>query len=404
MESRAQLLSRAHSGDRDAVQQMIEENTGLIWSVARRYFGRGVDADDLYQLGCLGFLKAIEGFDERFGTQFSTYAVPKIAGEIRRFLRDDGAVKVSRGLKERAQQIHAARRRLEQTLGREPALSEIAAECGVSVEEIAEAEEEGTAIRCGYGPKEFLTKDGHVCGVVLKRCTGLYDAEGRFAPTYDESVTITLPCDNVVLSIGQCIQWGNLLDGEAVQLGRGQGAVADAMTYQTAQSDIFVGGDVYTGPRFAIDAIAAGKQGAISIHRFVQPNTSLTIGRNCRDFYELDKTNLALGDYDRAPRQAAGMDDAIDAHRSFRDAHLTLTEAQVKTETARCLGCGASVVDPNKCIGCGVCTTKCEFDAIHLHRDLPECSTMVRSEDKFKAILPYMAKREVKIRFGKKDK
>ena len=140
MESRAQLLSRAHSGDRDAVQQMIEENTGLIWSVARRYFGRGVDADDLYQLGCLGFLKAIEGFDERFGTQFSTYAVPKIAGEIRRFLRDDGAVKVSRGLKERAQQIHAARRRLEQTLGREPALSEIAAECGVSVEEIAAAE------------------------------------------------------------------------------------------------------------------------------------------------------------------------------------------------------------------------------------------------------------------------
>ena len=273
-----------------------------------------------------------------------------------------------------------------------------------SAEEIAEAEEEGTAIRCGYGPKEFLTKDGHVCGVVLKRCTGLYDAEGRFAPTYDESVTITLPCDNVVLSIGQCIQWGNLLDGEAVQLGRGQGAVADAMTYQTAQSDIFVGGDVYTGPRFAIDAIAAGKQGAISIHRFVQPNTSLTIGRNRRDFYELDKTNLALGDYDRAPRQAAGMDDAIDAHRSFRDAHLTLTEAQVKTETARCLGCGASVVDPNKCIGCGVCTTKCEFDAIHLHRDLPECSTMVRSEDKFKAILPYMAKREVKILFGKKDK
>ena len=273
-----------------------------------------------------------------------------------------------------------------------------------SAEEIAEAEEEGTAIRCGYGPKEFLTKDGHVCGVVLKRCTGLYDAEGRFAPTYDESVTITLPCDNVVLSIGQCIQWGNLLDGEAVQLGRGQSAVADAMTYQTAQSDIFVGGDVYTGPRFAIDAIAAGKQGAISIHRFVQPNTSLTIGRNRRDFYELDKTNLALGDYDRAPRQAAGMDDAIDAHRSFRDAHLTLTEAQVKTETARCLGCGASVVDPNKCIGCGVCTTKCEFDAIHLHRDLPECSTMVRSEDKFKAILPYMVKREVKIRFGKKDK
>ena len=273
-----------------------------------------------------------------------------------------------------------------------------------SLEEIAEAEEEGTKITCGYGPKEFLSENGHVTAVVLKKCTGLYNAEGRFAPTYDENDTITLPCDNVVLSIGQCIEWGDLLSGEAVQLGRGQGAVADALTYQTAQPDIFVGGDVCTGPRFAIDAIAAGKQGAISIHRFVQPNTSLTIGRNRRDFHELDKSNLALGEYDRAPRQSAALDAGIDAHRSFRDAHLTLTEDQVKIETARCLGCGASVVDPNKCIGCGVCTTKCEFDAIRLHRDLPECSKMVRSEDKFKAILPYMAKREIKIRFAKKEK
>lgn len=273
-----------------------------------------------------------------------------------------------------------------------------------SPEEIAEAEEEGIKITCGYGPKEFLSENGHVTAVVLKKCTGLYNAEGRFAPTYDENDTITLPCDNVVLSIGQCIEWGDLLNGEAVQLGRGQGAVADALTYQTAQPDIFVGGDVCTGPRFAIDAIAAGKQGAISIHRFVQPNTSLTIGRNRRDFHELDKSNLALGEYDRAPRQSAALDAGIDAHRSFRDAHLTLTEDQVKIETARCLGCGASVVDPNKCIGCGVCTTKCEFDAIRLHRDLPECSKMVRSEDKFKAILPYMAKREIKIRFAKKEK
>ena len=172
MESRAQLLSRAHSGDRDAVQQMIEENTGLIWSVARRYFGRGVDADDLYQLGCLGFLKAIEGFDERFGTQFSTYAVPKIAGEIRRFLRDDGAVKVSRGLKERAQQIHAARRRLEQTLGREPALSEIAAECSVSVEEIAEAE-------TAAAPAESLQRESGDEGFTLEHVLGDYGQEDR---------------------------------------------------------------------------------------------------------------------------------------------------------------------------------------------------------------------------------
>ena len=273
-----------------------------------------------------------------------------------------------------------------------------------SVEEIAEAAEEGTKITCGYGPKEFIAENGHVTAVVLKKCTGLYNAEGRFAPTYDENDTITLPCENVVLSIGQCIEWGDLLNGEAVELGRGQGAVADALTYQTAQPDVFVGGDVYTGPRFAIDAIAAGKQGAISIHRYVQPNTSMTIGRNRRDFHELDKNNLSLGEYDHAPRQTAALDESIDTHRSFRDAHLTLTEDQVKIETARCLGCGASVVDPNKCIGCGVCTTKCEFDAIHLHRDLPECSKMVKSEDKFKAILPYMAKREIKIRFSKKEK
>ena len=273
-----------------------------------------------------------------------------------------------------------------------------------SAEEIAEAEEEGTAIRCGYGPKEFVTENGHVTAVVLKKCTGLYNPEGRFAPTYDENDTITLPCDNVVLSIGQCIEWGDLLDGEAVELGRGQGAVADPVTYQTAQPDVFVGGDVYTGPRFAIDAIAAGKQGAVSIHRFVQPNTSMTIGRNRREFFELDKGNLSIGEYDHTPRQQAAVDEHIDAHRSFRDAHLTLTETQVRAETARCLGCGASVVDPNKCIGCGVCTTKCEFDAIHLHRDLPQCSKMVKSEDKFKAILPYMAKREIKIRFSKKGK
>ena len=158
---------------------MIEENTGLIWSVARRYFGRGVDADDLYQLGCLGFLKAIEGFDERFGTQFSTYAVPKIAGEIRRFLRDDGAVKVSRGLKERAQQIHAARRRLEQTLGREPALSEIAAECGVSVEEIAEAE-------TAAAPAESLQRESGDEGFTLEHVLGDYGQEDR-APYGDRA-------------------------------------------------------------------------------------------------------------------------------------------------------------------------------------------------------------------------
>ena len=135
------LLEQARGGDNEACARLIEENAGLIWSIVRRYYGRGTDPEDLYQLGCMGFLKAVRGFDPAFGCQFSTYAVPKIAGEIRRFLRDDGAVKVSRGLKERAGTIRQARERLAARLGREPALSELAAETGLEPEEIAAAEE-----------------------------------------------------------------------------------------------------------------------------------------------------------------------------------------------------------------------------------------------------------------------
>ena len=140
-----ELLTRAKEGDRQACEAMVMENNGLIWSVARRYFGRGVEPDDLYQLGCLGFLKAIEGFDLQYGTQFSTYAVPKIAGEIRRFLRDDGTIKVSRTLKERSAMIKATRQKLTAKLGREPYLSELSAETGLDPEEIATAEMATTA-------------------------------------------------------------------------------------------------------------------------------------------------------------------------------------------------------------------------------------------------------------------
>lgn len=270
-----------------------------------------------------------------------------------------------------------------------------------SVEEVEEARVEGVAVNCGWGPKEILTENGKVTGIVFKKCLSVLDENGRFAPVYDENQTKTVACSHVYLSIGQAIEWGHLLDGSKVELGRGNGAVADSLTYQTAQEDVFVGGDVYTGPKFAIDAIAAGKEGAVSIHRFVQPNTSLTIGRNRRDFIALDKENISVAQYDTGDRQVPGVDKSIDQKHSFRDAHLTFTEAQVKAETARCLGCGASVVDPNKCIGCGVCTTKCAFDAIHLHRELPAASKMVRSEDKMKSILPYMLKRQIKIRFNK---
>ena len=166
------LLSRAQKGDPEADRQILEENSGLIWSVARRYFGRGVDAEDLYQLGCIGFIKAVEGFDLGYGTQFSTYAVPKISGEIRRFLRDDGAVKVSRSIKERAGQIHTARLTLEQRSGREPTLSEIAEFTGLRPEDIAEAE---TAVT----PTESLQKESGDEGFTLEHVLGDYGQEER---------------------------------------------------------------------------------------------------------------------------------------------------------------------------------------------------------------------------------
>ena len=269
-----------------------------------------------------------------------------------------------------------------------------------SEEEIAEAAEEGVSLNCGWGPKEILTENGRITGIVFKRCLSVWDESGRFSPTYDEADTKTVPCDRVFLSIGQSIQWGSLLEDTKVELGRGNGAKADSLTYQTAEADIFVGGDVYTGPKFAIDAIAAGREGAISIHRFVRPHSSLTIGRNRRDFVALDKENIRVESYDNSSRQIPGKDASIDHKNSFRDARLPFTEEQVKAETARCLGCGASVVDPNKCIGCGVCTTKCAFNAIKLHREHPECSTMVVSEKKIPIILGNGAKQALKIKLG----
>ena len=270
-----------------------------------------------------------------------------------------------------------------------------------SPEEIELAESEGIIVKGGWGPKEILSEDGKVTGIVFKKCIAVKDETGKFNPEYDENETMTIPCKNVILSVGQSIEWGSLLEGTKVEIGRGNGPVADPVTYQTAEPDIFVGGDVYTGPKFAIDAIAAGKQGAISIHRYVQPHSSLTIGRDPNYYKELDKDDILVENYDNTGRQHPGMKPGADK-KSFRDYKLTFTEEQVKKETARCLGCGASIVDYNQCIGCGICTTKCEFDAIHLRRDLPDCSNMRKSEDKLKYILPYGAKQAIKIKFTKK--
>ena len=268
-------------------------------------------------------------------------------------------------------------------------------------EEIETAESEGINIIGGWGPKEILTEDGKVTGIVFKKCTSVKDADGRFNPQYDENETMTIECSNVIMSVGQAIEWGSLLEGTKVEFWHGNYPVADKVTYQTAEPDIFVGGDVYTGPKFAIDAISAGKQGAISIHRYVQPHSSLTIGREPNYYVELDKDDYSVEKYDNTGRQRPAKKSGVDK-LSFRSDAGVFTEEQVKKETARCLGCGATIVDENQCVGCGICTTKCEFDAIHLQRDLPECSTMRRSEDKLKYILPYGAKQAIKIKFKKK--
>lgn len=271
-----------------------------------------------------------------------------------------------------------------------------------SKEEIAEALEEGIELNCGWGPKEVLEEDGKVAGVVFKKCIRVLDEQGRFSPEYDEEQTVTIPCKHVIFSVGQAIEWGNMLDNLDLKRRPNGGALADKLTYQTSEPDIFVGGDVYTGPRFAIDAIAAGREGAISLHRYVHENCTLTIGRNRRDFVELDKNNISVESYDTSKRQIPAKADEKAQAATFRDLSHSLTEEQVKAETSRCLSCGASVVDPNKCIGCGVCTTKCVFDAIHLHREIPGASVMRASEDKLKYILPNMVKQSIKVKFAKK--
>lgn len=260
-------------------------------------------------------------------------------------------------------------------------------------EEIREAEEEHVAIHNGYGPKEILVKDGRAVGVVFKKCLRVFDENHRFAPQYDENDTITVETDHVLLSIGQSIQWGNLLAGTAVVTRHNGTVEADPFTYQTAEPDIFAGGDVYTGPRFAIDAIAAGKEGAISIHRFVQPGQSLTYGRDRRQYHSFDKENVVLESFDRMPRQKAGHSDRKE--HSFGDNRLTFTEEQMKKETQRCLGCGAVQVDEYMCVGCGQCTTKCKFGAISLTRKYNEFAPVF--EKLPIAVAKYAVKRTGKI-------
>lgn len=247
-------------------------------------------------------------------------------------------------------------------------------------EDRGECERDGITIHAGWGQTEIVTENGHAAGIRLRKCLRVKNDQGRFAPEFDDNDTCQAQCAAVLYCIGQKVDWRQLLTGTAVTFNPNGTAQVDPVTYQTAE---------------------AGKEGAISLHRFVQKAT-LTIGRNRRQFVELDKENALIPvGFDNTPRQQIGYNEAL--RRTFRDERIAFTAQQVQKETARCLSCGASVVDPNKCIGCGVCTTKCAFDAIHLHRERPECTHMIPAEDKMKAILPYMVKREIKIRkAGKK--
>ncbi|MEG0051409.1 MAG: FAD-dependent oxidoreductase [Terrisporobacter sp.] len=235
-------------------------------------------------------------------------------------------------------------------------------------EEVEEALEEDIVINNSYGPTRIVTENNKAVGVEFKKCISVFDENGRFSPKFDESDVKVVNADYVLISVGQSIDWGNLLQGSKVELNPNNTIKADNFTYQTKEADIFTGGDAYTGPRFAIDAIAAGKEGAISIHRFVQPGQSLVNGRDRKDYHEFDKESLKIEGYDNTPRQAAAHNCDVKGKETFKDIRLTFTEEQVKKETERCLGCGATVVDEYMCVGCGQCTTKCKFDAISLVR------------------------------------
>ena len=258
---------------------------------------------------------------------------------------------------------------------------ESAKEMPAAADEVAEAKEEGIEVLNGWGPKEILTSNGKVTGVVFKKCTSVYNAEHRFSPVYDEEDTITVMCSNVLEAIGQSAVWGDLLKGEDVKLNPNGTVVHDPVTFETSAADIFTGGDVACGARFAIDAIADGRKGCESMHRSVHPGQDQRIARDLREFIELDKDDIVVHGFDTAGRQVPGHTDT-DPKTTFADTRLPFTEEQVRTEANRCLSCGRSIVDENRCIGCGLCTTRCEFDAIHLTRDLPDASNMVRCEDK----------------------
>ena len=274
-------------------------------------------------------------------------------------------------------------------------------ELPMGVEDRTECENEGISVNGSWGPAKIESKDGKVTAITFKKCTAVRNAEGRFDPQYDETETISLDCTAVLYCTGQKPDLGDMLKGTAVEFNPNGTVKADPVTLQTAEEDIFAGGDIVTGQKFAIDAIGVGRAIADSLHRYVhkdQGANRLTVGRDLREIIELDRDDILVERYDNMPRQKPARREG-DPVKTFEDLREPLTELQIRAEANRCLKCGATTVDVNRCIGCGLCTTKCEFDAIKLERDMPQNTKMWSAEEgKIKAILPYMAKREGKIR------
>lgn len=250
--------------------------------------------------------------------------------------------------------------------------------------EIKIAQDEGISINNSWGPKRIITENGKVTGIEFIRGEAAFNLNGELRPRYDDSITETVDCDYVLLAIGQEIDWCGMLEGSEAVLDSANRIQVDKLTYQSEQPDVFAGGDAVTGPKFAIDAIAAGKQAAISIHRFVQPGQSLIFGRSKRVFTRLMKATVIIEGYDNTPRQ-----------RTEKPSDI-LTQEQIKKETERCLGCGTTNVDEYMCVGCGMCVTKCKFEAMTLKRAYR--GKGVKFLDIKKTIIPHIIKRKIKIK------
>ncbi|WP_445946606.1 FAD-dependent oxidoreductase [Shewanella sp.] len=263
------------------------------------------------------------------------------------------------------------------------------------LEEVHEALAESITINNGWGPRRILSNNGKVTGVEFAKCLSTLDEHGNFAPRFDENTCTLVEADTVLISVGQAMDWGNVLSDTKLILNANQTVQADPQTFQTHDTDIFVGGDVLTGPRFAIDAIAQGKEGAISIHRYVQHGQSLVLGRIKRDYRAFDKKHLNLDGYDNTPRQTIEQVNGDEAKKTFRDLRGTFTQAQVQQETERCLGCGVAVADEFMCVGCGACTTKCKFGAISLVRAYDADGADLRTVKG--VIIKHALKRKVRI-------